>query len=354
MTSPERVACALSLGQPDRVPLVEFIIDPAVWSAVMPDCSSAQDFMDRMGYDGVCCRPVYQWVRKNDDGTAIDEWGVTYRTGDTEVVAHPVRGPIESMADARAYRPPDPHAPHRLDEIRDSVLRYKGKRAILLHHRAAFMWAAYLMGMDNLLAALLSERHLAEYVMDMVLETNMELAREAVRLGTEVVVLADDYASNMGPMVSPELVRTQLAPRLAKMVELVHHQGALVIKHTDGNIYSILDILVDTGIDGINPVEPVAGMELKTVKKLVGDRVCLVGNIDCGELLTNGKPADVAAAVRDAVRDAADGGGFILSSSNSIHSSVKPENLVAMIEAARQWGCYAAGLHRAASPLNGD
>jgi uroporphyrinogen decarboxylase len=348
LTSTERVACALRLQQPDRVPLVEFIIDPAVWSAINHSCSNAQDFMDRMGYDGVCCRPVYQWISKNDDGTAVDEWGVTYKITDSEVVAHPIRGPIESMSDARAYRPPNPHAPHRLEEIRDAVLKYKGKRAIVLHHRAAFMWAAYLMGTDNLLAALLNERQLAEYVMDMVLEANMALAREAVRLGTEVVVLADDYACNLGPMVSPELVKTQLAPRLEKMVELIHHEGALVIKHTDGNIYSILDILVDTGIDGINPVEPVAGMDLRTVKGLVGDRVCLVGNIDCGELLTNGKPDDVAMAVRDAIRDAAEGGGFILSSSNSIHSSVKPENLLAMIKAAHQWGSYGARLDWAA------
>jgi uroporphyrinogen decarboxylase len=81
-------------------------------------------------------------------------------------------------------------------------------------------------------------------------------------------------------------------------------------------------------------------LTMEKVKHLVGDKVCLAGNIDCAHLLPHGTPEQVREAVRQAIADAASGGGYILTSSNSIHSSCKPENFVAMVEAAREFGQY--------------
>jgi uroporphyrinogen decarboxylase len=99
-------------------------------------------------------------------------------------------------------------------------------------------------------------------------------------------------------------------------------------------------MIVDTGVDALNPIEPVAGMDIAEVKAQFGDRICLVGNIDCGELLSHGSVEQVELAVRKCIADAAPGGGFILSSSNSIHSSVNPKNFLAMIQTGRQYGTY--------------
>jgi len=99
-------------------------------------------------------------------------------------------------------------------------------------------------------------------------------------------------------------------------------------------------MIISAGPDGLNPIEPVAGMELAKVKELVGDRVCLVGNIDCAHLLPHGSAEDVCLAVRQAIADGGRDGGYILSSSNSIHSSCDPKNFVAMIEACRDFGVY--------------
>ncbi|MDI6827527.1 MAG: uroporphyrinogen decarboxylase family protein, partial [Armatimonadota bacterium] len=184
------------------------------------------------------------------------------------------------------------------------------------------------------------EPEFATLVMDKVLDANMRVVQNAIQAGAEIIVLGDDYAHNQGLMMSPKLFREFILPRLSKMVDLIRSEGAFCIKHSDGNIYAILEDIVSTGCDGINPIEPAAGMDLKTVKRLVGDRVCLVGNIDCSYLLPNGTPEEVERAVRQAIEDAAGGGGFILSSSNSIHSSVKPENLVAMIQAVKKYGWY--------------
>jgi len=81
-------------------------------------------------------------------------------------------------------------------------------------------------------------------------------------------------------------------------------------------------------------------MDIGEVKRRYGHRVCLIGNVDCGYVLSQAGPEEVEAAVRECIHKAAPGGGFILSSSNAIHSSVKPENYRTMIEAARRYGHY--------------
>jgi uroporphyrinogen decarboxylase len=102
----------------------------------------------------------------------------------------------------------------------------------------------------------------------------------------------------------------------------------------------LLDMIVEAGVDALNPLEPAAGMNIAEVKKLYGDKIALVGNIDCGELLCFGTPEQVRQTVKWTIEVAGDNGGFILSSSNSIHSSVKPENYLAMVEAGREFGRY--------------
>jgi uroporphyrinogen decarboxylase len=293
--------------------------------------------MDRLGMDAVSCGVKFQQVEERGPEHWLDEWGVLYQRG-PEALDHPVQGPVANWDDLRRYNPPDPDAPHRLGVLPDLVARYKGRRAILFHQRAAFMWSAYLHGIDNLLLNMLAEPDFACALMDMVLEVNLAVVRRAVRAGAEVVVLGDDYASNHGPMMSPALFDAMILPRLKKMVDTIHEEGALAVKHSDGNLYPILDSIVASGADGLNPIEPIAGMDLKTTKARVGNRMALIGNIDCAHLLPFGTTEDVRQAVRQAIADAAPGGGFLISSSNSIHSSCKPENLVAMVQAAHEFG----------------
>jgi hypothetical protein len=91
MTSPERVFTALRRRPPDRVPILEFVVDKKVSRAVAPGCRDADDCMDRLDLDGVGCGAQFQRVRTFPDGSFEDEWGVLYQEN-TEAVAHPLRG----------------------------------------------------------------------------------------------------------------------------------------------------------------------------------------------------------------------------------------------------------------------
>ena len=207
---------ALSLEQPDRVPIAEFVVDEQVAKGAVLECTDAADAMDRFGIDTVSCGATFDVVKRADDGAYWDEWGVMYRPG-PEAFAHPVRGLIRTYEDAEAYQPPDPAVPVCLAPRRDRVRRYKGVRAMCSHHRAAFMWSAYLMGLDGLLMAMVVDRGLAELALDKVLDTSMQIVRAAIRAGAEVIILGDDHAYNRGPLMSPALFEAVNLPRLLRM-----------------------------------------------------------------------------------------------------------------------------------------
>jgi len=338
MTSTERVQAALTGVLPDRVPLVEMLVDPKVSRALVPGAQDMAAAMDQLDLDCVPCSVAFPPVTWRGD-EYVDEWGVTYRPGE-QTLAHPLRPALNGPDNLLTWQPPDPEAPHRLEPLRQNIARFKGKRAIFLHHRAAFMHSVYLLGMDRLLEYFHTAPEFVHELMDKVVAVNERIIRNAIRLGAEVICIADDYASNLAPMFSPRHFLEFVRPRLQRIVNAIHEEGALAIKHSDGNLWPILADIVSTGVDGLNPIEAIAGMDLGQVKAQYGDRLCLVGNIDCGELLCHGTPAQVEAAVVEALRVAKPGGRFMLASSNSIHAGVRPENFAAMLAAGKRHGSY--------------
>jgi uroporphyrinogen decarboxylase len=140
--------------------------------------------------------------------------------------------------------------------------------------------------------------------------------------------------------MSPQHFRQFVLPYLKRSIDAAHDEGVPFIKHTDGNIWAILDDLVQAGIDALDPIEPAAGMDIGEVKAKYGDRIAVIGNVDCSFVLTRGTVEEVEEAVKETIAKASPGGGHILASSNSIHPAVKPENYKAMVEAARKFGRY--------------
>ena len=339
MNSYQRVMTALEHKEPDRVPIVEWAISRKVIKAMCPEAKDQTDLEELLGLDGVSTVAQYDKVRENPDGTYVDEWGVLYKPTPEEI-DHPIRGPIRTMDDLKKYVPPDPDAPQRLGKLHQLVARFKGKKAIFFRHRAAFMWSVFLHGFENLLLNFLLEPEFAHRLMDTVLEVTLRIARNAVRAGADAIVIADDYAGNDSPFFSRAVFKEFVLPRLQRMVDAIHEEGAIAIKHSDGNLWPILDLIVATGVDGLNPMEPIAGMDIGMVKQKYGKRVCLIGNVDCGHILSEASPEEVEAAVKECIFKASAGGGHIISSSNAIHSSVKPENYRRMIEATREFGKY--------------
>lgn len=339
MSPKERIMTVLEMKEPDEVPIGELAIDKTVIEGFNKGYRNEVDLAFGEGLSLVTCLPEFRRVKSNADGTWSDEWGCLYSL-QRDVIAHPIKGSITVETDLKKYSFPDPNAPHRLGRLPELLRAADGRIAINFHSRVAFMWSVYLMDMENVLMAMALEPDFVHELFSIVADINITIIRNAIRAGASTVSLGDDYCSNQGSIMSPEMFRTFILPHLTRAVEVIHEEGAKCIKHCDGNLWPILDDMVNAGIDCINPLEPVAGMKMSEVKATYGDRICIMGNIDCSDLLCNGTPEEVDLAVQECIRDGGEGGGLIVSSSNSIHSGVNPENYRAMLQAVKRHGKY--------------
>ena len=175
-----------------------------------------------------------------------------------------------------------------LGSIPEIVARYKGQKAITAICRDAFFNPAFLRGTTQFLMDMIDNPRLVHELIEMTLSHDIRAMQRMVAAGVDVVVFGDDYADKNSTLMSPRHFREFILPGLKRCVDAAHEAGAYVVKHTDGNIMAILDMIVDTGIDALNPIEPQAGMDIGLLKEQYGDRIALIGNIDCGYLLSPG------------------------------------------------------------------
>jgi uroporphyrinogen decarboxylase len=335
MTGRQRILTALRRQLPDCVPTFEWFIDGAVTQALVgtADPVAAAVALD---LDGINVRPDY---RKDcrDGATFVDEWGVTrVLTGDCIPCVR--ESPVKDIARHAEYRFPDPEAPHRFATLERALRLAYGKRAVILNLRDGFSDMRDLLGYEEAMMQLMLEPEHFAAMLDRVVEYNLTLARIAVkRYGIEVIATTDDIANANGLLVSPKAWLDVVGPSFRKVIQGYRKLGCYVIKHCDGNVMPLLDYWIDCGISCLDPIDPAGGLHMPSMKKTYGDRICLKGNIDCAGVLQDGTPADVEAAVRDCL-DQCGRSGIILSSSNSIHRGVKPENYRAMLEALRREG----------------
>ena len=352
MNGYERIMAALRLEQPDRVPIFELLINEPVIRALYPDLSTdaefqrgsqggyriQADFIEREDIDAITIFEDgrVEWI---DEEHYIDEWGLTWQvppSGIPYVVVHP----IKSEKDLDALTPPDPDADYRLDTLKEAVKRFKGERAIIFLGHDAFEFSHYLRGMENLLMDYILNPDFAKRIAKKVMDYKKRVLQRAADEGADILLTGDDYSHRHAPIMSPEHFREFVLPYLQEAVDVAKEKGVPFIKHTDGNIWAIMDDIVATGIDAIDPLEPIAEMDIGKVKELYGNQIAVAGNVDCGELLSRATPEEVVEAVKETIAKASPGGGHILASSNSIHPAVKPENYQAMLETAKRYGQY--------------
>jgi hypothetical protein len=170
-------------------------------------------------------------------------------------------------------------------------------------------------------------------------ELYLRSVEAVMQSGVEVVIGGDDLGHKTGPMMRPELIEELLGESYRRVSELVHKSNRKLIWHSCGNIYKLLEMFIGWGFDGIITMEPTAGMDLGRVREMVGHRLVLVGNLDVSHLLVRGTRQEIEDAVKRAIRDAAKGGGYILSSCHS-HPGVDGTRLGWMVEAANRYGKY--------------
>jgi hypothetical protein len=148
--------------------------------------------------------------------------------------------------------------------------------------------------------------------------------------GIEAVFMGDDIAFKSGPFLRPSWFDEHHLPRMARICDAYHARGIKVLFHSDGNLNTILDGLVEAGIDGLNPIEVLAGMDVADIHRRHPD-LFMTGAIDVSQLLPLGTPQQVYEAVVRAI-DAAEG-RIMIGSSTELNDAVPLENYLALRDA---------------------
>lgn len=335
MSSRQRVLTALRCEQPDRVPYCEWAVDPSLAAQLMgwPPTSGDIDLdarsytidemialADRLYLDNLTCgirAPVFCEKIKGQDGRIFYGHGL-----------------IKSEADLDKLVLPDPRE-DALYAKAEEVIKRKGERAAVFSTRIGIFPAMLSMGIDTFSFALYDNPRFAETVMDIYFDWANAVAERVCQMGFDVFVSTDDHAFNTGPLLSPAQFRQYVIPRYQRVAKKITIPWVM---HSDGNVMPILEDLLSLGICGLHPIEKGA-MNIQHMKRDYGRRICLIGNVDLN-ILGIGTPQDADDEVKWLIREIAPGGGYIISSGNSLASYLQPANVMAMSRAIRKYGEY--------------
>ena len=285
-----------------------------------------------------------------------DEYGIGYRSPKDgglyfDIFDNPLRGEI-TVADVEAYPWPDTDDPHRYEGIRAAAERVQRdeQRATVFRGVATgiFQLASWMRGHEQFFMDMLVDPPLANALLEKALEIKLagwahifEVAGDCV----DITYDSDDYGTQISMILSPDLWRELIKPRLTRLHEFIHgHSNARVFYHTCGAVKPIIPDLIETGVDILNPVQISAvDMDTADLKREFGrDLTFWGGTIDAQHVLPTGTPAQIKAAVRERMADLMPGGGFVFSSVHNIQADVPGENVLAMWDALREFGGYPA------------
>jgi uroporphyrinogen decarboxylase len=199
--------------------------------------------------------------------------------------------------------------------------------------------------MEDFLVDVVAEPEFAHEVLDRLceLETGLwDVFLDEVGDYIQMVEWGDDFGIQNGLMLSADTYRSVVKPYQRRVNDAIHKRTkAKLFHHTCGSIYSLVEEMIDVGVDVLNPVQPLAAHnDSFRLKREFGDRICFHGGVDEQMALPTGTEQDVENEVRTRIEAFAPGGGYILAAAHNIQPDTPPQNVVAMFRAAKKYGKY--------------
>jgi uroporphyrinogen decarboxylase len=357
MTPRERVLAALGLEEPDQVPFELFLgLTPSLHERFVAETGHE----DPAEYWGVPVRSVQHrstpmgeiWRRyavyypdSLPAGTSINSFGVARVLGSTEHFVrylHPLRSAtiVEEIVD---YPLPDPHRMARYAHLCTATaalharnLAVQGELYVTIFETA---WS--IRGYEETLADLYLNPDLVGALFDRLTALRVVEAKQLAEAGVDVLRLGDDVACQTGMLMSPAIWRRWLKPRLARVISAAKavKPDIQIFYHSDGDCAAIIPELIEIGVSVLNPVQPEC-MDPAQLKAVYGDRLAFWGTVGTQSTMPFGSPDQVKAVVKARIETVGLGGGLLISPTHTLEPEVPWENVLAFIEAVREFGAY--------------
>lgn len=382
MTSRERLLAALNHQEPDRIPIdlggnqtgihkfaYEALIkhlgvddDIVIMDAVQQLAQPCEEVLERLHVDTryIAAGAAGDWkdgiVQEERDGRLwhdlVDEFGVRWSMPDDQpyfmdITYHPLAD--ATIEEVRNYPFPKGDDPGRFVGLRDRALQIKEETPYAVVSGISgvtyeICW--YMRGLENWFMDMMTNPGFCEALIDQTFKFWMDWFH--VFLGevgdaVDVIMIGDDLAGQTGPLFNPMVYKEIVKPRHKKLVQYIKSRtDAKIWYHTCGACTQYIPELIDNGIDVLNPVQISAvDMEPINLKARFGDKLSFWGGgIDAQHILPHGTPEQVREEVRKNLDAFKPGGGYVFNNVHNIQSGVPPENVLALYDAAYEFGFY--------------
>ena len=382
MTSRERLLAALNHEEPDRVPIDlggnQTGIHKFAYQALLAHLGIEEELtiMDPVQQLARPCEAVLERLRVDTRYVAagapsdfrgeivaaerarrtwhdlVDEFGVRWSMPDDrpyymDVSFHPLAD--ASIDDVRDYPFPKGDDPSRFEGLRERALEIKNETPYAVVSGISgvvYETCWYMRGLEQWFTDMLTEPEFCEALLDQTLKFWMDWFRlflDEVGDVVDVIMIGDDLAGQQGPLFRPDFYRRVVKPRHKQLVEYIRSRTeAKIWYHTCGSCTEYIPDLLDNGIHVLNPVQISAtGMDPADLKARFGDRLVFWGGaIDAQHVLPRDSPETVREHVRRNLRIWKPGGGYVFNNVHNIQAGVPAENVVAMYDAAYDYGFY--------------
>jgi uroporphyrinogen decarboxylase len=381
-TSRERVLTALDHREPDRVPIdlggnqtgihkraYRNLLDHLgleeeieILDLVQQLARPSEAVLERLHIDtryifAGCASDFAGTVERRERGGRLwsdftDEFGVTWSMPDDaphyfDISHSPLAG--LSLEQIREYPFPRGDDPGRFAGLREQALRIRRETPYAVVSGISgvvyeICW--YLRGLENLFLDMVERPEVLEAIIDRTLGFWLDWFRAFLReVGdvVDVIMIGDDLGGQNGPLFSPRVYRSIVKPRQKKLVGFLRERTrARIWYHTCGSVVEYIPDLIDNGVDILNPVQISArGMDPGELKRSFGRRLSFWGGgIDTQHVLPRASPEEVRSHVRRNVEALKPGGGYVFNSVHNIQGDIPPANVLALFDAALEFGQY--------------
>lgn len=332
MTNRQRVLAALNHAQPDKVPYCIGYTQRfrEKMAARYPELASEDALGNALTSVGPAAPDAWREVAPD---IWQDEFGVQWDRSvdkDIGVVVNRVVTP-DNLAECPF---PDPADPRRWARLPQTIAE-KGDTFFIVNIGFSLYERAWTMtGMENLLIAMVTEPGFVHRLLDRILEYNLGIIERACAYDIDAMMFGDDWGSQYGLQMGPELWASVIKPRVREMYQAARRRGKYVFIHSCGKVDSLFPELIDCGLHCFNPFQPEV-MDVFEMKRRYAGQLAFFGGISTQRTLPSATPAQVKEEVKRLIDVVGASGGYIAAPAHSVPPDAKPENVAAMLEVLR-------------------
>ena len=349
MNARENLLRVVRFEKPDYIPMT-FHVNASCWhhypQAVLQDLMAAHPFL----FPNFQSQPKPMAPAAPPFARAgqpfVDPWGCVWETTDDGIIGIVTKHPLGSWDDLASYTPPDPDKTTHWgpidwqacpDNIGPAIAQTCLRNGEIGHN---YLWLKLtdIRGYENTLFDMTDGEPRLFQLLEMLEHFNAGLVRNYIRYAkAEWMGFAEDLGMQVGPMLSPEQFRTYIKPGYQRLMKIARDAGCIVHAHADGDLRSLMDDLLDCGIDVINLQDLVNG--IAWIKEHLAGKTCIDLDIDRQQITVHGTPAQIEALIREEVEQLGSRQGGLMMI-YGLYPGVPLANIKALMDAMEKYATW--------------